>query len=164
MFRSGSYAPSPLRSANGGTSATQVELYDIIPADHKQPYNARYLLDCLLDGGDLDEFQADYAKEMVTGHARVRGIQVGVIANNRGMIRAPGGGPPRFGGIIYTESAEKVALHRDLQPSTPSVHQDVGFMMSEAEHSGLIRAARFVEARATRWPQNVLTVTSVRPQ
>jgi acetyl-CoA carboxylase carboxyltransferase component len=82
------------------------ELYGIIPADHKQPYNARHLLECLLDDGHLDEFQADYAKEMVTGHARIRGIQVGVIANNRGMIRPPGGGPPRFGGIIYTESAE----------------------------------------------------------
>ena len=50
------------------------ELYEIIPADHKQPYNARHLLECLLDDGHLDEFQADYAKEMVTGHARVRGI------------------------------------------------------------------------------------------
>ena len=62
-----------------------------------------------MDEGHLDEFQADFAKEMITGHARMRGIQVGVIANNRGMIRPPGGGPPRFGGIIYTESAEKVA-------------------------------------------------------
>src|SRR6266516_143020 len=85
------------------------ELYNILPEDHKQPYNARHLLDCLLDGGHLDEFQADYAKEMITGHARLCGIQVGVIANTRGMIRTPSGGPPRFGGIIYTESAEKVA-------------------------------------------------------
>src|SRR6266699_2485262 len=59
------------------------ELYDIIPAEHKQPYNARHLLECLLDAGHLDEFQADYAKEMVTGHARLCGIQIGVIANNR---------------------------------------------------------------------------------
>jgi 3-methylcrotonyl-CoA carboxylase beta subunit len=141
------------------------ELYDIIPAEHKQPYNARHLLDCLLDGGHLDEFQADYAKEMVTGHARVRGIQVGVIANNRGMIRAPGGGPPRFGGIIYTESAEKVAYFIETcnRRKTPLLFiQDVsGFMVgSEAEHSGIIRAgARFVEAMATAAvPKIVLTV------
>jgi 3-methylcrotonyl-CoA carboxylase beta subunit len=141
------------------------ELYDIIPAEHKQPYNARHLLECLLDGGHLDEFQADYAKEMVTGHARVRGIQVGVIANNRGMIRAPGGGPPRFGGIIYTESAEKVAYFIETcnRRKTPLLFiQDVsGFMVgSEAEHSGIIRAgARFVEAMATAVvPKIVLTV------
>jgi len=140
-------------------------LYDIIPADHKQPYNARYLLDCLLDDGHLDEFQADYAKEMITGHARIRGIQVGVIANNRGMIRAPGGGPPRFGGIIYTESAEKAAYFIETcnRRQTPLLFiQDVsGFMVgSEAEHSGIIRAgARFVEAMATTVvPKIVLTV------
>jgi len=140
-------------------------LYEIIPADHKQPYNARHLLDCLLDGGHLDEFQADYAKEMITGHARIRGIQVGVIANNRGMIRAPGGGPPRFGGIIYTESAEKTAYFIETcnRRKTPLVFiQDVsGFMVGpEAEHSGIIRAgARFVEAMATAVvPKVVLTV------
>ena len=141
------------------------ELYDIIPADHKQPYNARHLLECLLDDGHLDEFQADYAKEMVTGHARVRGIQVGVIANNRGMIRPPAGGPPRFGGIIYTESAEKVAYFIETcnRRRTPLLFiQDVsGFMVGpEAEHSGIIRAgARFVEAMATAMvPKIVLTV------
>ena len=141
------------------------DLYDIIPEDHKQPYNARCLLDCLLDGGHLDEFQADYAKEMITGHARIRGIQVGVIANNRGMIRPPGGGPPRFGGIIYTESAEKVAYFIETcnRRQTPLLFiQDVsGFMVGpEAEHSGIIRAgARFVEAMATALvPKIVLTV------
>ena len=142
-----------------------LELYDILPPDHKQPYNARHLLDCLLDDGHLDEFQADYAKEMITGHARIRGIQVGVIANNRGMIRAPGGGPPRFGGIIYTESAEKVAYFIETcnRRHTPLVFiQDVsGFMVGpEAEHSGIIRAgARFVEAMATALvPKIVVTV------
>jgi 3-methylcrotonyl-CoA carboxylase beta subunit len=141
------------------------DLYDIVPEDHKQPYNARHLLDCLLDGGHLDEFQADYAKEMITGHARIRGIQVGVIANNRGMIRPPAGGPPRFGGIIYTESAEKVAYFIETcnRRQTPLLFiQDVsGFMVGPAaEHSGIIRAgARFVEAMATAVvPKIVLTV------
>jgi acetyl-CoA carboxylase carboxyltransferase component len=123
------------------------------------------MLDCLLDGGKLDEFQADYAKEMITGHARIRGIQVGVIANNRGMTRAPGGGPPRFGGIIYTESAEKVAYFIETcnRHKTPLLFvQDVsGFMVGpDAEHSGIIRAgAKFVEAMATAVvPKIVLTV------
>jgi acetyl-CoA carboxylase carboxyltransferase component len=141
------------------------ELYDILPDDHRQPYNVRHLLDCILDGGRLDEFQAHYAKEMITGHARVRGIQVGLIVNNRGMVRATGGGPPRFGGIVYTESAEKVAFFIETcsRHQTPLLFiQDVsGFMIgSEAEHSGIIRAgARFVEAMATAIvPKIVLTI------
>src|SRR5689334_2022587 len=147
----------PLRTAD--------ELYEIIPEDHRQPYDVRKLLECLLDDGHLDEFQADYAKEMVTGHARISGIQVGVIANHRGMIRVPGGKPPRFGGIIYTESAEKVAYFIETcnRHQTPLLFvQDVsGFMVgSDAEHSGIIRAgAQFVEAMATATvPKIVLTV------
>jgi 3-methylcrotonyl-CoA carboxylase beta subunit len=141
------------------------ELYDIIPEDHRQPYDVRKLLQCLLDDGHLDEFQADYAKEMITGHARICGIQVGVIANHRGMVRAPGGKPPRFGGIVYTESAEKVAYFIETcsRHQTPLLFvQDVsGFMVGpDAEHSGIIRAgARFVEAMATAVvPKIVLTV------
>jgi acetyl-CoA carboxylase carboxyltransferase component len=141
------------------------ELYEIIPEDHRQPYDVRKLLECLLDDGHLDEFQADYAKEMLTGHARIRGIQVGVIANHRGMVRLPGGKPPRFGGIIYTESAEKVAYFIETcnRHRTPLLFvQDVsGFMVgSDAEHSGIIRAgAKFVEAMATALvPKIVLTV------
>src|SRR6266404_2712886 len=166
--------PSP--KTERGSSAPQAErgnepktpeerLYDIIPEDHRQPYSVRDLLDCLLDEGHLDEFQADYAKEIITGHARIRDIQVGVIANNRGMFRDPAGGSPKFGGIIYTESAEKVAYFIETcsRHQTPLLFiQDVsGFMVgSEAEHSGIIRAgARFVEAMATALvPKIVLTV------
>lgn len=153
-------------SKPSGEAKTPAEkIYEIIPEDHRQPYDMRELLDCLLDGGQLDEFQADYAKEIITGHARIRGIQVGVIANHRGMVKSPAGGPPRFGGIIYTESAEKVAYFIETcsRHQTPLVFiQDVsGFMVGpEAEHSGIIRAgAQFVEAMATALvPKIVLTV------
>ena len=154
-----------LRTASRDSGAPAEKLYEIIPEDHRQPYNMRDLLDCLLDDGHLDEFQADYAREVITGHARLRGVQVGVIANARGMFRDPAGGPPRFGGIIYTESAEKVAYFIDTcnRHHTPLLFvQDVsGFMVGpEAEHSGIIRAgARFVEAMATATvPKIVLTV------
>jgi acetyl-CoA carboxylase carboxyltransferase component len=147
----------PVRSAE--------ELYEIIPEDHRQPYDVRRLLECLIDDGHLDEFQADYAKEMITAHARICGMQVGVIANHRGMVRMPGGKPPRFGGIIYTESAEKVAYFIETcsRHQTPLLFvQDVsGFMVGpDAEHSGIIRAgAKFVEAMATATvPKIVLTV------
>ena len=154
-----------LRTAGKDAGAPLEKIYDIIPEDHRQPYNMRALLDCVLDEGHLDEFQADFAKEIITGHARIRGIQVGVIANNRGMFRDPAGGSPKFGGIIYTDSAEKVAYFIETcnRHRTPLLFvQDVsGFMVgSEAEHSGIIRAgARFVEAMATAVvPKIVLTV------
>ena len=154
-----------LRTAGKDAGARLEKIYDIIPEDHRQPYNMRALLDCVLDEGHLDEFQADFAKEIITGHARIRGIQVGVIANNRGMFRDPAGGSPKFGGIIYTDSAEKVAYFIETcnRHRMPLLFvQDVsGFMVgSEAEHSGIIRAgARFVEAMATAAvPKIVLTV------
>src|SRR5215813_4281462 len=140
------------------------KLYDLLPADHRAPYDMRAVLDCILDG-PIDEFQADFAKEMICGTARIGGILVGVIANSRGMSKGRPGEPPRFGGIVYTESAEKTAyfIENCDRHSTPLLFvQDVsGFMVgAEAEHSGIIRAgARFVEAMATATvPKIVLTV------
>ncbi|HEU0300634.1 MAG TPA: acyl-CoA carboxylase subunit beta [Longimicrobium sp.] len=143
----------------------EAELYDLLPEDHKQPYDMRQVLACILDGGALDEFQTDYAPEMICGHARIHGIPVGVIANARGMLKDPHGGPPKFGGIIYADSADKVAFFIETlaRHGTPILFvQDVsGFMVgSQAEHSGIIRAgARFVEAMATAGvPKIVLTI------
>ncbi len=155
------------------------QLYDILPDDHRAPYEMRDVLRSFLDapteknpvatapGSDLalDEFQADFAKEMICGTARIGGILVGVIANSRGMSKGKPGTPPRFGGIVYTESAEKTAyfIENCNRHSTPLLFvQDVsGFMVgAEAEHSGIIRAgARFVEAMATaEVPKIVLTI------
>lgn len=141
------------------------ELYELLPGDHRQPYSMRDVLEAILDGGHLDEFQADHAPEMICGTARLDGIAVGVIANARGMLKDPHGGPPKFGGIIYTDGAEKTAFFIDTmnRHRTPLLFvQDVsGFMVgTEAEHSGIIRAgARFVEAMATAVvPKVVLTI------
>lgn len=140
-------------------------LYNLLPENHRAPYDMREVLDCFLDGGELDEFQADYAKEMICGTARIGGILVGIIANHRGMVKGKQGKPPKFGGIIYAESAEKTAyfIENCNRHSTPLLFvQDVsGFMVgAEAEHSGIIRAgARFVEAMATAIvPKLVLTI------
>jgi acetyl-CoA carboxylase carboxyltransferase component len=123
------------------------------------------VLDTFLDEGGIDEFQADFAKEMICGTARIGGVLVGVIANSRGMSKGKPGAPPRFGGIVYTESAEKTAyfIENCDRHDTPLLFvQDVsGFMVgAEAEHSGIIRAgARFVEAMATaKVPKIVLTI------
>ncbi|MEX2181027.1 MAG: acyl-CoA carboxylase subunit beta [Gemmatimonadaceae bacterium] len=140
-------------------------LYDILPSDHRMSYDAHAMLRALLDDGALDEFQADHAKEMLCGDARIEGIPVGVIANARGLIKARDGEQPRFGGIIYAESAEKVAFFIDRcdRQGIPLLFvQDVsGFMVGrEAEQEGIIRAgARWVEAMATATvPKLVLTV------
>jgi 3-methylcrotonyl-CoA carboxylase beta subunit len=160
--------PQPLRvQIKDGSSSRRpaTDLYDIVPADHRLPYDMRDVLDCLLDAGEFDEFQADYAKEMITGYGRIEGIPVGVITNQRGLVRGSAGQAPKFGGIIYTESAEKVAYFIETcnRHETPLLFlQDVsGFMVgTEAEHSGIIRAgARFVEAMATATvPKLVLTI------
>lgn len=141
------------------------DLYELLPADHRAPYDARAVLDCIIDDGSFDEFQAHYAREIITGRARICGVPVGLIANNRGLIPDAAGKPPKFGGIIYTESAEKTAYFIETceRHSTPIVFiQDVsGFMVGvEAEQSGIIRAgARFVEAMATATaPKLVLTL------
>ncbi|HEX8359216.1 MAG TPA: acyl-CoA carboxylase subunit beta [Longimicrobium sp.] len=143
----------------------EAELYDILPADHRQPYEVREVLRCILDRGAFDEFQVDYAPEMICGTGRIAGIPVGIIANARGMLKDPHGGRPKFGGIVYADSAEKVAFFIDMlsRHGTPILFvQDVsGFMVgTDAEHSGIIRSgARFVEAMATATvPKLVLTI------
>lgn len=145
-----------------GPAQKNALLYDILPEDHRAPYDMHTVLKTFLDG-EIDEFQADFAKEMICGTARIGGILVGVIANSRGMSKSKDG--PRFGGIVYTESAEKTAyfIENCDRHDTPLLFvQDVsGFMVgAEAEHSGIIRAgARFVEAMATaKVPKIVLTV------
>ena len=146
-------------------SRAATELYEILPGDHRQPYEMEAVLDAVLDGDGLSPFQADYASELICGTGSVSGVQVGVLANRRGIVRDARPGPPRFGGIFYTESAEKAAYFIETmnRQGTPLLFvQDVsGFMVgTEAEHSGIIRAgARFVEAMATAVvPKLVLTV------
>ena len=136
----------------------------MLPEDHRQLYDIRAVLETIIDQDTFDEFQADYAREMICGTARIDGLAVGIIMNARGMIKMKNA-PPRFGGIIYTESAEKTAYFIETmnRHQTPIVFiQDVsGFMVgTDAEHSGIIRAgAQFVEAMATaQVPKVVLTI------
>jgi acetyl-CoA carboxylase carboxyltransferase component len=153
--------PTPDSSTPGAADS----LYELLPADHRMSYDMRAVLKAIVDDGAIDEFQPNLAAEMICGDARIEGITVGLIANQRGLIKARPGEKPRFGGIIYAESAEKVAYFIDRcdRQGIPLLFvQDVsGFMVGpEAEHEGIIRAgARFVEAMAcARVPKVVLTV------
>ena len=140
-------------------------LYDLLPNDHRMSYDVRAVLDCLFDEGRLDEFQPEIAPEMICAHASIAGHPVAVVANSRGVIKRGPGEPPKIGGIIYAESAEKAAYfieNADRERFPLLFIQDVsGFMVGpDAEQAGIIRAgARFVEAMATASvPKIVLTV------
>ena len=140
-------------------------LYEALPTDHRMSYDVRGVLEAVVDAGSLDPFQPERARELLCADARIHGIPVGVIANARGLIKGPPGEAPRFGGIIYPESAEKVAFYIDRcdRQGIPLLFvQDVsGFMVGvEAEQAGIIRAgARWVEAMATaQVPKLVLTI------
>jgi 3-methylcrotonyl-CoA carboxylase beta subunit len=155
----------PKVDARAGAPQDPDALYNLLPADHRMSYDMHAVLRAIVDGGQVEEFQQHLAAEMICGDARIEGIGVGLIANQRGLIKTRPGERPRFGGIIYAESAEKVAyfIERCDRQGIPLVFvQDVsGFMVGpEAEHEGIIRAgAHFVEAMATaRVPKLVLTV------
>jgi 3-methylcrotonyl-CoA carboxylase beta subunit len=161
----GTARASKTKAQTTKAGSKEEELYDILPADHRMSYDMHAVLRAILDNGEIDEFQEGLAKEMICGDARIDGINLGIIANQRGLIKGREGEKPRFGGIVYTESAEKVAYFIDRcdRLGIPLLFvQDVsGFMVgTEAEHEGIIRAgARFVEAMATaRVPKIVLTV------
>ncbi len=153
--------PSPSRAPRRDAAS----LDEVLPHDHRLSYDMRHVLDALVDAGEIDEFQPDRAAEFICGHARIEGQAIALIANQRGLIKRPDGEPPRFGGIVYAESAEKVAYFIDNanRERLPLLFvQDVsGFMVGpDAEHNGIIRAgARFVEAMATAVvPKLVLTI------
>src|SRR6185295_9216086 len=140
-------------------------LAELLPADHRMSYDVRAVLEGILDGGKLDEFQPDVAPEIICGHGTIAGRPVAVIANSRGVIKGKQGEAPKICFIIYTASAEKVAYfieNADRERLPLLFVQDVsGFMVgTDAEHTGIIRAgAKFVEAMATATvPKLVLTV------
>ncbi len=164
-FSSDKWTAPGTRSGSGADKSQSDALYDLLPSDHRMSYDMHALLSAILDNGSIDEFQKDIAREMICGDASIDGIAVGVIANQRGLVKGRPGEKPRFGGILYAESAEKVAYFIDRcdKQGIPLLFvQDVsGFMVGpEAEHEGIIRAgARFVEAMATTMvPKIVLTV------
>ncbi|HEY7306565.1 MAG TPA: carboxyl transferase domain-containing protein [Bryobacteraceae bacterium] len=156
--------PTPPAQPKGGAPRLDAEgLYDVLPADHRLPYRVDDLLTRLLDDGDVLEFQPDFAPEFLCATAKLDGRTIGVIANRRGFLKTKEG--PRVGGIVYTESARKVAyfVENAERRRQPLLYiQDVsGFMVGvDAEAAGIIRAgAEMVEAMACATvPKIVLTV------
>ena len=139
------------------------EIYAILPPDHRLPYNVEEIIAQIFDPGAPSEFQPEYAPEMLCANTRLNGRAVALIANRRGFLR--GEDRPRIGGIVYTESARKVAYFVETAErlGTPLIYlQDVsGFMVGpEAERDGIIRAgAEMVESMACATvPKIILTL------
>jgi len=157
--------PEPPREAGPGQPPPRdaADLYSVLPADHRLPYDVEDVIFRIFDSGDYCEFQPEYAPEMLCANLRLRGRPVALIANRRGFLRTEG--RPRIGGIVYTESARKVAYFVETAErlGQPLIYlQDVsGFMVGpEAEREGIIRAgAEMVETMSCATvPKLVLTL------
>ena len=156
--------PAPAPVPKGCPPAKPAEgLYDLMPADHRLPYNVEQVIARIVDADGYLEFQPGHAPEMLCAHAKLHGRPIGVIANRRGFLKTTGG--PRIGGIVYTESARKVAyfVENAERHGLPLLYlQDVsGFMVGvEAESEGIIRAgAEMVESMACATvPKIILTL------
>jgi acetyl-CoA carboxylase carboxyltransferase component len=160
--------PQPATAAACGASSNTTlrdasEMYGVLPADHRLPYDIEDVIFRIFDDADYSEFQPEYAPEMLCANARLCSRSVAVIANRRGFLKPQG--KPRIGGIVYAESARKVAYFVETSErlGTPLIYlQDVsGFMVGpDAERDGIIRAgAEMVETMAcASVPKLVLTL------
>lgn len=129
------------------------KLLEIFPMDRVKPYDMKEIIAGLTDGGELDEFKKDYGKTLICGTARINGWAVGIVANQRKIVKTAKG-EMQMGGVIYSDSADKAArfIMNCNQRKIPLVFlQDVsGFMVgSKAEHGGIIKdGAKMVNAMA----------------
>ncbi len=129
------------------------ELHGIMPIDRNRPYDMVEVLARIVDGSEMDEYKAGFGKTVICGYARVDGWAVGIVANQRSVVKTRRG-EMQVGGVIYSDSADKAArfIMNCNQKRIPLVFfQDVtGFMVgSRAEHGGIIKdGAKMVNAVA----------------
>ena len=129
------------------------KVYGILPSDRAKPYSMHELINCIVDDSEITEYKADYGKSIICAFARIDGWAVGIVANQREVVKN-GKGEMQFGGVIYSDSADKAArfIMNCNQKNIPLVFlQDVtGFMVgSKSEHAGIIKdGAKLVNAMA----------------
>ncbi len=129
------------------------KLLEIFPMERVKPYDMLDVIVGLVDGGDIDEYKKDYGKTLICGTARIEGWAVGIIANQRKIVKTAKG-EMQMGGVIYSDSADKAArfIMNCNQRKIPLLFlQDVsGFMVgSKAEHGGIIKdGAKMVNTMA----------------
>ncbi|HEX4373742.1 MAG TPA: carboxyl transferase domain-containing protein [Puia sp.] len=129
------------------------DLYGILPLDASKPYDMVEIIERLVDDSAFDQFKEDYGKTILCGYARIEGWAVGIVANQRKIVKSKKG-EMQMGGVIYNDSADKAArfIMNCNQKKIPLIFlQDVtGFMVgSRSEHAGIIKdGAKMVNAVA----------------
>jgi len=129
------------------------EIYSLLPADRVKPYDMREIIKRLVDNSEFEEYKPLYGQTVICARARIDGWAVGIVANQRSMVKSKKG-EMQMGGVIYSDSADKAARFVMLcnQQQIPLVFlQDVtGFMVgSRSEHGGIIKdGAKMVNAVA----------------
>lgn len=142
----------------------QKEIYGILPESTSKPYDTYDLIARIVDDGDFDEYKPGYGKTIITGYARIDGWAVAIVANQREVIKSSKG-EMQFGGVIYSDSADKAArfIMNANQRKIPLVFlQDVtGFMVgSRSEHGGIIKdGAKMVNAVANSVVPKITIIT-----
>lgn len=145
------------------------DIYGLFPEGNSKPYDVRQLIDSIVDGAaeggsSFTEFKAAYGKTIVCGYARIEGWAVGIVANQRLVVKSAKG-EMQMGGVIYNDSADKAArfILNCNQKKIPLVFlQDVtGFMVgSRSEHSGIIKdGAKMVNAVANSVVPKITIIT-----
>ena len=127
------------------------EIYGILPYSRADKYDSYDIITRLVDNSEFEEYKADFGKTIITGYARIEGWAVGIVANQRKLVKTKSG-EMQFGGVIYNDSADKATrfIANCNQKKIPLVFlQDVtGFMVgSKSEHNGIIKdGAKMVSA------------------
>ena len=127
------------------------DLYGLLPKSRADQYDMYEIIKRLVDGSEFEEYKSDYGKTIITAYARIEGWAVGIVANQRKLVKNAKG-EMQFGGVIYNDSADKATrfIANCNQKKIPLVFlQDVtGFMVgSKSEHSGIIKdGAKMVNA------------------
>ena len=141
------------RTESSSPHRDTADIYGIMSERNSKPYNMLDLISCIIDKDSFDEFKQDYGKSIVCGYGRIEGWAVGIVANQRLVVKSKKG-EMQMGGVIYNDSADKAArfIMNCNQKKIPLVFlQDVtGFMVgSRSEHSGIIKdGAKLVNAVA----------------
>lgn len=127
------------------------DIYGILPRSRADQYDMMEIIKRMVDGSEFDEYKAGYGQSLITGYARIDGWAVGIVANQRKVVKSKKG-EMQFGGVIYSDSADKATrfIANCNQKKIPLVFlQDVtGFMVgSKSEHGGIIKdGAKMVNA------------------
>jgi len=140
------------------------DIYEIFPDDRTKPYDVNEVIECLVDADSFTEFKKGYGQTLVTGYARIDGWSVGIVANQRLIVRNKQG-EMQIGGVIYSDSADKAArfVMNCNQKKIPIIFlQDVtGFMIGKrSEHGGIIKdGAKMVNAVANSTVPKITIIT-----